>query len=472
MKKDTLQKLYKKESEIEMDTNFVVNLRKRLGNQMEIVDDQAKTLDMIRNRSTPNSNQNAQIIFSGRTWLAFLMLLIFVLGGIVFYNFYVGNLSNIEDKSVQADDKITITASQAKEIFQQKINATDDKTKVYYVRTLEKEPYNPGLRIQNEFIVDTWIDQQTGSYKKVTRLNERIYSIEVSNLGGYWKYTADNKLLEETIYPTPLQTSVQTSSLLDLLEMIINTDDFTFRKVDNDRNLFFTTINVDDFQKRDYFFDRSSYDLKRIDVSVRQNKNSEYKNTQTIEVLEQSFTQREMVDIAEVFNLDKKSLGDFILVAKQPTPSVTVTPDLATKKLKVYFLSMTKFNEYGQSEYLSERYRYTARVDVATFLLEELIKGPNDSEKNEGEKLKGLINLSEESNCGGKDFKISISGGVAKINWCRTIDLVSLGDSQSLALFDSIEKTLTQFPTVQKVKMYDRDGNCLSDAVSGLDRCE
>jgi hypothetical protein len=463
IQKTLKDKYLEEDNKVMIDNQFILNLRKRLGNQMDEFDNPS-----LANSSNEKSKLKVPVLFNwGRFLLSSLSLLFLVLIGIIGYNYYI-SLPTPDNKVV---DEVKITTSQAKEIFQKQIDISEDKTKVYFFKTIEREPYNPGLTVQNEYFVDTWIDQQTGSYKKVTEFRGKK-SYEVSNLVGIWKYNADNEVLEETIYDKPLQNAIQTSSLLDLLRVLINTNEFTFKKYQADKTLIYTTINVDEFQKRDYYFDKSSYELKRIDVLVRQNNKSEYNMSQTIEVKEQKLLSRELVDITSVFNIDKSILGNYTIVPKDKPIAVTPTQNLSTKKLKVYFLSMSKFNEYSQTDYLSERFRYTTRADVATFTLEELIKGPIESEKSEGEKLIGLINLSGESKCGGKDFTISIKNGLATVSWCRDIDMTRLSDTQSPAFFESIEKTLKQFPTIQKVQMYDKNGNCLNDSVSGINRCE
>lgn len=74
-----------------------------------------------------------------------------------------------------------------------------------------------------------------------------------------------------------------------------------------------------------------------------------------------------------------------------------------------------------------------------------------------------------ESNCAGEDFTTSIEDQVATIKFCREVFLIgSLADARGES---ELRATLTQFPTVSKVIILNREDRCLFD-LSGLDLCE
>ncbi|MEM9542644.1 MAG: GerMN domain-containing protein [Cyanobacteria bacterium P01_E01_bin.42] len=100
--------------------------------------------------------------------------------------------------------------------------------------------------------------------------------------------------------------------------------------------------------------------------------------------------------------------------------------------------------------------RETNSQGVAKFAIAQLVQGPAEEEKQNG--LQPAIALQGSSNCG-EDFAIAIEEKVAKLRFCR--DVVS---EQNLEVNRAIEATLTQFSTVEKVAILDRNGKCLSTA--------
>ncbi|MGV2829589.1 GerMN domain-containing protein [Myxosarcina sp. GI1(2024)] len=109
--------------------------------------------------------------------------------------------------------------------------------------------------------------------------------------------------------------------------------------------------------------------------------------------------------------------------------------------------------------------RTTESKGVARFAIEQLIAGPTMTERQEG--LIDTIELTGESTCGG-DFTISITQKTAKLQFCRTVPTAGIGDDARIKT--AIEKTLTQFPTIEKVIILNRNGNCFKD-LSGKNLC-
>ncbi len=116
--------------------------------------------------------------------------------------------------------------------------------------------------------------------------------------------------------------------------------------------------------------------------------------------------------------------------------------------------------------------RVTTRLDVATFLTEEYIKGPSATEQASGFYVGDIDGpeptFTDTSNCSGKDFGINIIDRVATLRFCRT--LVSVGGAYDARFLEGIKYNINQFDTVDKTVVLDKTGHCLFD-LSGTDVC-
>lgn len=129
-----------------------------------------------------------------------------------------------------------------------------------------------------------------------------------------------------------------------------------------------------------------------------------------------------------------------------------------TKAYQLYFSKAPEnINDFGYVESIPI---ITDRTDVATFLVEELIKGPTDFEKNQGFQPIS-VGLTGESNCGGKDFSLNIEHIYAIFRFCK--DTTNLNDMRNPDFTVALEKTLTQFDTINSVIILDKNGNCWND---------
>ena len=147
-----------------------------------------------------------------------------------------------------------------------------------------------------------------------------------------------------------------------------------------------------------------------------------------------------------------------------PSPSPTSTPKLI--KVDVYFSKSPE--SYDDPTFLIKTSRTTNRIDVGTFSIEQLIAGPTSEEKKQG--LVSTIALSGESNCSGKDFSLSIDKNKkATLKFCKLY--ISPGTMADARIINSIDKTLKQFPTIEKIVILTYDDHCFGD-LSGLDICK
>ena len=132
-------------------------------------------------------------------------------------------------------------------------------------------------------------------------------------------------------------------------------------------------------------------------------------------------------------------------------------------KVKVFFPRNPKSN--NNLNYVEPVIRTTRSQNLARFAVEQLIAGPTRAEKQKG--WVPAIQLKGSSNCG-SDFKLSISQGVTKLQFCRIIPSGGIGDDARAT--SSLTATLKQFTNVKSVIILDKDGNCLGD-MSGDNRC-
>ncbi len=155
------------------------------------------------------------------------------------------------------------------------------------------------------------------------------------------------------------------------------------------------------------------------------------------------------------------------LSATPTTGTVTPTPTVHSVTVKVFFDKDP--SSYDDPNIAVAVNRSTPRSDVATFAIEQLIAGPHTGT----ETTSGLftpLHLSGSSNCGGKDFTISVNDSTNKatIKFCK--DIVTAGVLEDARIENVITKTLTQFTNILTVAIVNKDGHCFGDE-SGLDLC-
>lgn len=141
------------------------------------------------------------------------------------------------------------------------------------------------------------------------------------------------------------------------------------------------------------------------------------------------------------------------------------TSSTVSANVKVYF-SKTPMSTTDPSKTFAVN-RVSPDLGVAKYVIGELIKGPTAGETALGYFSK--VKVSGTSNCGGASFTITISDAKkATLKFCK--DFTSEGVVSDAQARSEIEASLTQFPTITKVVILDKDGNCLFDQ-SGLNNC-
>jgi hypothetical protein len=105
---------------------------------------------------------------------------------------------------------------------------------------------------------------------------------------------------------------------------------------------------------------------------------------------------------------------------------------------------------------------------VARAAIQALVAGPTPAEADAGYFSELGQMLVGPSSCGGDDFTIRITDGLATLRFCREVSSAGIG--QDARAQSAIEATLTQFATVRRVRTLSRDGDCLFD-MSGENRC-
>ncbi|HEY9850274.1 MAG TPA: GerMN domain-containing protein [Leptolyngbyaceae cyanobacterium] len=158
--------------------------------------------------------------------------------------------------------------------------------------------------------------------------------------------------------------------------------------------------------------------------------------------------------------------GKLVANAHQPKSTSQATIDrvkVSQNRVKVFFPNYSRNNtDLGHVEPV---WRTTQRRDIARFAIEQLIAGPTRNEIKNG--FMKPIQFRGSSNCGG-DFNLSLSGGVARLKFCRTIPSAGIGDDARVK--SSVDATLQQFSTVNSVIVLTKEGDCYGD-MSGENFC-
>jgi hypothetical protein len=159
------------------------------------------------------------------------------------------------------------------------------------------------------------------------------------------------------------------------------------------------------------------------------------------------------------------------LAPTAPNPSPTSTPS----PVLVYFSKNPE--SLNDPTVVFPVQRVAPNSAVATYAIQQLIAGPTSSEAAAGyfTELTNVLQLSGPSNCGGADFTLTLDMrgatpqvGTATLQFCRPT--ASPGVGADARVVTEVTKTLTQFSTITKVAILNRNGNCFGDE-SGQDLC-
>lgn len=145
---------------------------------------------------------------------------------------------------------------------------------------------------------------------------------------------------------------------------------------------------------------------------------------------------------------------------KQSSPPTTTA---RLNRVKVFFPKKPQSN--NNLSYVEAVTRTTRSQSLARFAVEQAIAGPTTQERQKG--FAKAIQLRGSSNCS-SDFKLSISQGIARLQFCRTVVSAGVGDDARVK--SSLTATLKQFSGVKSVIILDNSGNCFGD-MSGENRC-
>lgn len=148
----------------------------------------------------------------------------------------------------------------------------------------------------------------------------------------------------------------------------------------------------------------------------------------------------------------------------------STTPDSNQTTPKTYTVSVY-FSKHSESDNdpgaTFPVKRTSPDLGVAKYAITQLLLGPTSSEKSQGYFTTAKLR-SGTSTCNGADFKVTINGDTAKLQFCKPFDhLGVVADGQA----DSeIKATLKQFAGVKKVIILNTSGNCEFD-LSGQNLC-
>jgi hypothetical protein len=168
----------------------------------------------------------------------------------------------------------------------------------------------------------------------------------------------------------------------------------------------------------------------------------------------------------EQARLKQKQISESGSISK-PTQTIPEKPIPQNSELAIsVFYSKAPENELDFTAVVEQK-RTTTRADLETFALEEIMKGPSSPEKTQG--AQNPIALSGSSNCSDKDFSLDITLKKATMKFCKTVVSNGIGDDARIKTV--IEKTLSQFDTIDSVLILTKDGSCFGDQ-SGQNSCK
>lgn len=146
----------------------------------------------------------------------------------------------------------------------------------------------------------------------------------------------------------------------------------------------------------------------------------------------------------------------------------TTTP--ASYPVKVYFSRHPDSDNTPTAVFPVSRVSPT--LGVATYAIQQLIAGPNTTERGTGYYTELTAALSGASTCGGADFTITLDHrgtkpqtGTVTLQFCRAVLLP--GDLSGARITAEITATLKQFPNNQQVVILTSSGNCFDDLRGG-----
>lgn len=151
--------------------------------------------------------------------------------------------------------------------------------------------------------------------------------------------------------------------------------------------------------------------------------------------------------------------------ATAPSTKPAPAPTPATYPVSVFFsMHPQSDNDPGLTFPVK---RTSPDLGVAGFATKQLLLGPSVAEADQGYFATAKLR-SGASSCGGADFTLTISGGVAKLQFCKPFDhlgVVADGQAES-----ELKATLKQFGSVNKVIILNAKGDCEFN-LSGLNLC-
>lgn len=161
-------------------------------------------------------------------------------------------------------------------------------------------------------------------------------------------------------------------------------------------------------------------------------------------------------------------------VASTPSSAATSAPSVSETKpadalpvydVRVHFSKHPESDDDPAQTFPLDR---TARDSgVASFAIQELLKGPTPAETTRGYFSTATLR-DGESTCGGKDFSLKIEDSTARLQFCKPFDHIgSVSDGQAESV---IKATLDQFDSITKVIILNAAGDCEFD-LSGENRC-
>lgn len=165
-----------------------------------------------------------------------------------------------------------------------------------------------------------------------------------------------------------------------------------------------------------------------------------------------------------------RAYGGFLQQSEADVLGAQAKTEAGEYRTHVYYFNEDKFNTLGAVDYTSLIIRMTPRTDLATFAIEQIVRGPVEDEMLQGFRptfgTGAIAQFTGASHCGIKQFYVTLDpeNYFAQVTFCKPI--VSDIDWGYRFITQQIRKTLIQFERIHKVRIVTIDDTCLDGSPS------
>lgn len=171
-----------------------------------------------------------------------------------------------------------------------------------------------------------------------------------------------------------------------------------------------------------------------------------------------------------------RAYGGFFQQSEADVLGVQDPPSNGAYEMRVYLFHEDKFNSVASKDYSSPVERTTRRRDVATYAVEQIVRGPTVEELESGYRPTfgpgAIAQMSDDSQCGTKQFLVSLDPEqyFAQVTFCKPITTDQTWGYAFIT--EQIRDTLIQFDRIHKVKIVTPSNTCINGTpIREVDDC-